>query len=120
MRGYGTDGIKRRTGTANEAMLNREDNFRDYAEVAADEEVIDPDNGTCEGVFDRSKNSISQTFLDGTKCRIKSGARHRSDAWTEKLKRGFFTESAWLALKRNAHFMDDSIPCQGDGERRFS
>ena len=67
MRGYGTDGIKRRTGTANEAMLNREDNFRDYAEVAADKEVIDPDNGTCEGVFDGCQNSIGPTFLDGTK-----------------------------------------------------
>jgi hypothetical protein len=120
MRGDGTDGIKRRAWTTDKAVLNREDNFRDYAEVAADEEVIDPDNGTCEGVFDGSKNSIGQTFLDGTKSRIKSGARHRSDTWTEKLKRRFFTESAWLALKRNAHFMDDSIPCQGDGERRFS
>src|SRR4029077_7881335 len=51
MRSDGADGIERRAWTANEAMLNREDNFRDYAEVAADEEVIDPDNRTCEGVF---------------------------------------------------------------------
>jgi len=67
VRGDGTDGIKRRAWAADEAVLNREDNFRHYGEVVADEEVIDPDYGTREGVFDGSQNSIGQTFLDGTK-----------------------------------------------------
>ena len=103
MRGDGTDGIERRTGAANESMLNREDSLRDHPEIAGEQEVVDTDDGTGEGIFDGGEESIVGAFFDGAESGIEGGAGNGSDGGAEKLKGGFFAEGAGLALEGDAH-----------------
>ena len=110
VRGDGTDGVERRAGTADEAMLNGKDGFRDDSEIALQEEVIDSDNGTREGVFYGGEEGIGEAFVDGAEGGVKGGAGDGGDSLAEELDGGFFAEGAGLALESYAHFKDDSTP----------
>jgi hypothetical protein len=98
-----TDGIERRARAANESMLNREDSLRNHSEIAAEEEVIDPNDGTRERIFDGREKSIGCIFFDGPKGRIKCRARDRGDFFAEEADGGFFAEGAGLALEGDSH-----------------
>ena len=100
-------------------MLDGQDGLRGYSEGAFEEEIVNADNGSGERVFDGGQKSIREAFVNGPKGGVKRGTRNRGDAFTEKLDCGFFAESARLALKCNAHFMDNSTPQHGHDVRRF-
>ncbi len=119
--GVGSDRMEaaeRRAGATDEVMFDAEDGLGGDREGAFEKQIVDADDGPGERIFDRGQEGVSPIFADGAKSGIERGARNGCDALAEKLDCGFFAESAGFTLKRNAHFMDDSIPRQRDGMRR--
>lgn len=100
-------------------MLDRQDGLGGDDEGAFEEEIVNADYGSGEGIFDRGQESIREAIADGAEGGVEGGARDRGDSFAEELDGGFFAEGAGLALKRNAHFMDDSISPRGHGVRSF-
>lgn len=88
--------------TADELMLNVKDGFRDHAEVAFEEKIVNADDGACECVFDRSEKGVCGAFGNGLEGGIKGGARNGSDGVAEELNGGGFAERAGFALKGDA------------------
>lgn len=121
--GVGSDGaeiVERRAAAADEVMLDWQDGLRGDSEGAFEKKIVNADDRAGQSVFDRGQESIRETFVDGPKSGVKSGPRHGGDTFAEKLDSSFFAESAGLTLKRNAHFMDDSISRRGHGVLGFS
>jgi len=75
-------------------------------EGAFQQEVINTDDGSCQGVFERQEQSIGGALGDGAEGRVEGGARNRVDGFTEQLHGGGFAEGAGFALKGNAHGLE--------------
>lgn len=90
-------------------MLNGKDGLGDNGEFAGEKEIVDADDRASERIFDRGEESVGGAFFDGAERGIKRGAGNGSDGGAEKLESGFFTESAGLALKGDAHLRQTEV-----------
>jgi hypothetical protein len=99
MRGYGANGTEGRAGAADKVMLNGKYGFGGDGEGAFEEEIVDADDWTGEGVFYGSEESVGEPFGDGAEGGVEGGARDRGDGFAEELDGGFFAEGAGLSLK---------------------
>jgi len=115
----GTNRVKRRAGAADQVVLDGENGFRSNSEGAFEEEIVDADNGTGEGVFYGGEESIGEAVADGAKSSVEGGTGDGGDGFAEELDGGFFAERAGLALESYAHFKDDSTPQHGHRVWRF-
>lgn len=99
MRGNGAKTSEGGTRTPDKLMLNVKDGFRDHAQVALNEQVVNADDGASEGVFHRSKKGVGGAFGNGLKCGVEGGARNRGNGFAEELNGGGLAEGARLTLK---------------------
>ena len=113
MRGDGADGIERRAGAADEAVLDGEDGFGGDGERTFEHEIVDADDGAGEGVLDGDEECIGGVVADGAEDGVEGGTRDGGDGFAEELDGGGFAEGAGLALKGYTHFKDDSTPQHG-------
>ena|SRR5580704_260393 len=84
-------------------MLDGKNRLRDDNEFAGEKEIVDTDDRASKRIFDGSEQSVGGAFLDRAEGGIKRGAGNGSDGGPEKLKSGFFAESAGLALEGDTH-----------------
>jgi len=102
MRSNRSNVVERRSRAPDEVMFNGQDGFRDDAEIAIEQEIVNPHDGAGERVFHGNQKSIGGAIRDGPESRVKRGTGNSRDPVSEQLDGGGFTESAGFALKRDA------------------
>src|SRR5467141_4359101 len=84
-------------------MFDGQNCFRDNAESAFEQEIVDADYRPCEGAFHGSQKGVGGAVGNGREGSLKRRAGHGGNSAAEKLDGGGFAESAGFALKGHAH-----------------
>src|SRR5579859_3996594 len=88
---------ERRSGTADELMLNVQNCFCDHGKIAFKEQVINADDGASERIFDGREESVGAAIGNCSESRIERSTGNRGDGVAKKLNGRSFAESATFA-----------------------
>src|SRR5260370_8312768 len=99
MRSDRTNITEGRSRAANEMMFDRQDGFRDDAEITFEQEIVNAHDRASEGVFHRGQKSVRSAVRNGPESGIKGGTCNCSDPVAEKLDGSLLAERAGFALE---------------------
>src|SRR6266851_6224548 len=86
-------------------MFDRQNCFRDDAEIAFKQEIVDADYRPCEGILHGNQEGIGGAIRNGAKGGIKGGSRHGNNVLAKQLYGRGFAEGSGFSLEGDAHFL---------------
>ena len=103
MRGHGAESLQGGTRATDEMVFDGENGFRDDAEIAFEQEIVNAHDRAGERIFHGNQKSVGGAFGDSAEGGIERCTWNSGDAFAQKLDGGGLAEGAEFALECHAN-----------------